>query len=337
MFEKMLSEQIIILVLFSLGVIAMIFKSNNIMTEVYNLLSKTKLSNRTILYIVSTISGILPVPGRTAVSNVVLDTMQDKNVNNTQWGILSYLATHHYYLWSPIEKSVLISMSVLGITYGTFLKYMIPVIVLYQIVTLVYILKFIPIDSVHFKKSDAINFSKLFDAGLFMAGIMLCVFTSLNLAGMLCGLAIYYAIKYHLSIGEILKNTNWKLLIFVAGVVCLGVMLHSYEASFMDYIKVLQQSHVSIILIVAVCMAFSITMGSSSKFAAISALMTTIFGMQYFVLFYIADFCGYLLSPTHKCVAMAKEYYGTPFKNFYGVVSVMCITLIGQQIIRVMV
>jgi molecular chaperone DnaK len=37
--------------------------------------------------------------------------------------IIDYLSTHHYYWWSPLEKTIVLPMAALGITYGQMLSY----------------------------------------------------------------------------------------------------------------------------------------------------------------------------------------------------------------------
>ena len=61
----------------------------------------------------------------------------------------------------------------------------------------------------------------------------------------------------------------------------------------------------------------SFLMGSSGKFVAIAVLMAQVFGIEYFLWFFAIDFTGYLLSPTHKCVAVGNRYFGTPLATYY--------------------
>ena len=70
------------------------------------------------------IGGVLPIPGRVALSAPLLDAIAppDKK-RRSEFGIIDYLSTHHYYWWSPLEKTIILPMAALGITYGEMLQY----------------------------------------------------------------------------------------------------------------------------------------------------------------------------------------------------------------------
>lgn len=95
-------------------------------------------SKRALVAIISCVAGVLPVTGRAAISAGVLNTIAPKN-NRQVYGIIDYLSTHHYYFWSPLEKTVILPMAVLGISYGTFLGLIAPLLVTALAVTLFYI------------------------------------------------------------------------------------------------------------------------------------------------------------------------------------------------------
>ena len=60
-------------------------------------------------------------------------------------------------------------------------------------------------------------------------------------------------------------------------------------------------------------------LGSSSRFGAITVLLTSIYGMEYLPWFFAVDFAGYVMSPMHKCVAIGKMYFGTKLST-YGMI-----------------
>ncbi len=69
-------------------------------------------------YVVSAIGGILPIEGRVTVSAGVLDTMCSNHSHNhgrEKMGIVDYLGNHHYYLWSPLEKTVILPIAAFGL------------------------------------------------------------------------------------------------------------------------------------------------------------------------------------------------------------------------------
>ena len=62
--------------------------------------------------ITSLLGGILPIPGRVALSAPLLDAIAppDKK-KRSAFGVIDYLSTHHYYWWSPLEKTVVLPMA----------------------------------------------------------------------------------------------------------------------------------------------------------------------------------------------------------------------------------
>lgn len=105
----------------------------------YRLLESKIKSKRLLVTLVSAVSGILPVPGRTIISAGALDTLAPDDNRRQNYGIINYLSTHHYYLWSPLEATVLIPISVFGISYLKFLTLVAPLLLTLITITLYYI------------------------------------------------------------------------------------------------------------------------------------------------------------------------------------------------------
>ena len=57
-------------------------------------------------------------------------------------------------------------------------------------------------------------------------------------------------------------------------------------------------------------------LGYSSRFGAITVILTSIYGIEYLPWFFAVDFAGYILSPMHKCVAIGKMYFGTKLSDY---------------------
>jgi hypothetical protein len=54
-------------------------------------------------------------------------------------------------------------------------------------------------------------------------------------------------------------------------------------------------------------------MGSSSRFAAVTVLLSSIYGIEHLPWFFAVDLAGYLVSPMHKCAAIEMLYFQTKF------------------------
>lgn len=105
----------------------------------YELIATKIKSKRAVVAIISAISGVLPIEGRVTVSAGFLDTIAPNDQRRKIYGIIDYLSTHHYYFWSPLEKTVILPIAVLGITYFDFILIIWPLIATSLVITIFYI------------------------------------------------------------------------------------------------------------------------------------------------------------------------------------------------------
>jgi len=64
-------------------------------------------------------------------------------------------------------------------------------------------------------------------------------------------------------------------------------------------------------------------------FAAITVLLSTVFGKEYLPWFFALDYTGYLLTPVHDCVMIGKRYFGTSYKTYYTALIAWALLLIS--------
>lgn len=229
----------------------------------YNFLEKRIKSKRLLIALISAVSGILPVPGRVIISAGALDTLAPNDERRKNYGIINYLSTHHYYLWSPLEATVLIPLSVLGISYFYFLSLIAPLLITIIGITLYYIFyvlkeEDIVINKVDRKKQNAV------------------------------------------------KNIKWDVVVLVALVIIVGNGIKMYSDAIVNFFMSFNSS---IFFASVIAFVTSFILGSSSKFAGITTLLVTIFGINYLPLFFSLGYSGYLISPTHKCLVITKSYF----------------------------
>ena len=278
-------------------------------------------SNKFVLVILSAIGGILPIEGRVTVSAGMLDTIAPKcGHGREKMGIIDYLATHHYYLWSPLEKSVVIPIAAFGLTYVAWLGMIAPLLIASLLFISWYIWYTVKDEDIviapgNFKLSQVMRSSLpmfvAIGAYIYTNNYILCF-------GLL---ALYYIIiTQQWNFRKLLGYINWEVIITVAVVITLGNYFKSEQAYFQGLIKGLgvdPATFLGMLTISAVGFGSSFLMGSSSRFIALAVLMTQLFGVEYFLWFFAVDYAGYLLSPTHKCVMIGNRYFGTPYKTYY--------------------
>lgn len=293
--------------LIEIMIISGIAKENNSFQVVFNLVNPEY--KRAGLLLISTVGGILPIPGRVAVSASVLDSIAGTK-NRWKFGILDYLATHHYYLWSPLEKTVIIPMAVLGISYMEFLGYLYPLILIsigYIVFYVFFIIKESDIDIKIIKVKDP---DLLTPFGLLL-GISALVF---GVPGWISfGLTLlWFKVRTSTPFSKFNKYINWELVFVMFIVLSIGFYINLYHEVILQYLN-----HQNILFASITAFGLSWFMGSSGKYAGIAAILISLFGIEYLVWFLTIEFIAYNLSPTHKCIHIGRMYFGTPAKEYF--------------------
>ena len=237
----------------------------------------------------SLFSGILPIPGRVAISAGILQSVAppENGASRSKFGLVDYLSTHHYYLWSPLEKTIILPMAVLGLSYSQMMSYTGGLLA----ITLSYIFAYI---FIKLKESD----------------IELHIQQEPE--------------KTCKKIKPSLKHINWALLGVVTVVIWLSGLIKSYSDTVKTFIEnnsALDMATLTGFLIVStIAFLASFAMGSSGKYAGIVALLATVYGVEYLTWFIAIEYSGYLISPAHKCLHVGRMYFGTSWEEYLRVI-----------------
>jgi len=330
-----LEKEAFLIVIVSIMIAVNILKHNNVLDPVYYFLQSHIRNKKILLCILSTMYGILPIPGRIMVAVSMLDTCTDGSKDRSGLGIVAYLSTHHYYLWSPLEKSVLIVLASTGMTYIQFINSMSAYICITLILTYGYILfavKSIDNIVVTFQKPEVGDSRKAMISILLLGvTILLCCIDKSAILYIFPIYTLYLYIKYNPK--NILQKIDWLLVFWIGVIIAISTILHTYT----DQIKIYAENLATMYGIhVALIVSFfaAVLLGSSSRFAAVTVIMTSIFGLIYMPLFYIVDYCGYLLSPSHKCVSIGNMYFKTKLIIFYKTIGLLSLVLMSTAIVH---
>lgn len=330
MVEKILTKQLFLVTLVSVFVIAGILRDKNSLACVYRYIQKLVPNKRLMFCLLSTVYGVLPVPGRITIATGMFDTCTDHTKCRKPLGILAYLSTHHYYLWSPLEKSVLIVIAALGISYSEFLVTMLPYIVVYLGFLFCYIMFFMPDIDQQVLTFDSANSGDWIDSLGLICGVIGCCVNVISIELFMPIYAALLCIKYRCW--RVFKYIDFKLLFCVSLVLVVSTWLNYYSAEIKEYVVKLSTLYgITCALIFSFVAAF--ILGSSSKFAGITAGLCSVFGVMHLPLFYIIDFCGYMLSPCHKCLSVSTMYFKTNVLSFYRVLLAMSLCLITTVVV----
>lgn len=270
-------------------VVAGYAKHYNWFFPIYQFVVNRVQSKRAVVAMISALTGILPIPGRVSVSAGVLDTISSDDPKSRQkLGMIDYLSTHHYYLWSPLEKTIILPMAAFGLTYWAMLSYMWPLLVGCLGVVLFYLFVILKEEDVNIKPAD---------------------------------------LKPDRRDGVPDPTTlvDWQLMGLLALIIVFGNFAREYTSEIKQFTD---DSGLTIIQMSIISFVGSFFLGSSSRFAALTVIATTIFGIEYLAWFFALDYAGYILSPVHKCVFIGWGYFKTPIITYYKALVFMCIVVI---------
>lgn len=289
-----------------------ILKERGYLTDLFRILTQKIKSKKAVVFLVSLFGGVLPIPGRVALSASMLNSIAPvDNKKRKKFGIIDYLATHHYYLWSPLEKTVIIPMAVLGLSYMTFMSYIWPLLLITGLYITFYIMS-LNDDEIDIEVHDEpINWKNIWLVVIpFLSTILVSCFTDYYFLAFT--IFTFYLLGYSNSWFKVLDYINWELIVIVSVVIILGNLIGSYYESIESFIKQFALNK-NIVLVSVFGFLASFLLGSSAKYAGIVSLLTAAFGMEYFVLFFTLEYSAYLISPTHKCLPIGQKYFHTGF------------------------
>jgi len=323
MIDFILKGQVYLFLIIFVMMIAGMIKENNLFSDVFAFLKRSIKSNRAIVALFSALTGVLPIKGRVTVSAGLLDTLAPKDKKKREkFGPIDFMSSHHYYFWSPIEKTVILPMAAFGLSYTAFLGIMWPLIAAtfaYIIWYLVYMVKDTDIALAETKKKIKVSritryvFPYIMGVSAVIAGVnFLWAFGLLTL--------YYIIVTQTFNWKKLLGYVDWKIIAWVALIIILANTTRLYTGEIKEFIGstgVDMNSPVGFGAISLLAFGFAWILGSSSRFGAIMVILTSLYGLAYLPWFFAVDFAGYILSPMHKCVAIGKMYFGTSL-SYYG-------------------
>lgn len=323
--EVLTNNQDFLLYLGFIMVITGILKERGYLTDVFSLLLRTVKSKKVVLFLISLFGGVLPIPGRVAVSAGILDTIAPKDKKGREdYGIIDYLSTHHYYIWSPLEKTVIIPMAVLGVTYSHLMSMLYPLLIISFLVIVGFIMRFKEGD-IEIPKIHTVNYKNVFL--IFLPFILTLVLSGLTdrYLPLFCGFTLYL-VSYSNSWGKLLKHINWRLILSVGLVIIISNIVSEYNDQIKTYLEGVTTTY-NIFVVGGLCFLSSLLLGSSGKYAGLVSIVTSIIGIEYFLFLFTMCYSGYLLSPTHKCIYIGQQYFGTPIKKYILSISLWVIIM----------
>lgn len=330
-----MTEFLYILFLLEVLLIAKVCSLNGVFNNFFASIQNTVKSRRLSLLLLSAFSGVLPIQGRIVVSTGILSSGFAYG-NRAKLGIVNYLATHHYYLWSPLEKTVLIPMTVLGLSYTMWLNIFIPYIILSFAFLGAYVCLALNPDEIALEQQPKSDYSPLHVVPL-LASIGLMIY------GVEAAYIFGACLSYYMTITKstpslALLRSAIPITVVVAVLVSMGlssvVSTHFIAIkefltnSLFDIDSIRGFIYLTISLFTA-----SFVLGSSGKFAGITAVCSSIYGLSWLPYIFLVEFLGYNLSPTHKCTVLSTTYFKIPIRQYVLVVGLWSTLLLVASLI----
>ena len=339
----MFDDEIYLFVLITIMVVAGIAKDHNLFGDTYGWLKSKFKSNKLVIAIISFIAGILPLEGRATISAGILDTAT-KGANTEsrkKLGIIDYLTTHHFYMWSPIEKPVILPMAAFGMGYAAWLGVIWPVLLVSMLFIFTYCWLAVKEDDIIMQPKENLGLKKFalnvlpFLAGVF--GYMALGGEGPELVFPIFGAMLLYYIGLTRTFSLVKLNSyiNWTTVVVVGLIFASSGFMQEHHEQISNYIKnvgVDIHTFKGMAMISLLTFIASFLMGSDGKFAALTVLMASAFGKEYLLWFFALDYAGYLLTPMHECVMIGKRYFGTPLTTYYTALigwAVLMLTVAG--------
>ena len=324
-----ITGQVYLLLIVFVMMIAGMIKENDLFKDLFCFFEQNLKSKKAVVAIVSALTGLLPIKGRVTVSAGMLETLApDKGCcGREKFGPIDYVSTHHYYFWSPLEKTVILPMAALGLTYSAFMSLIWPLLAVSIAFILAYLVWGVKESEIELKDCGTeIKVSRItryvfpYIAGVIsmMAGVdFIWSFGLLTLYYMFC--------TQTFDVKKLLNYVDWKLIGWVAVIIMLAnyAILHGDDIElFLSNTGLDINTTIGFIGLSIFSFSGAFVLGSSSRFGAITVFMASIYGIEYLPWFFAVDFVGYIISPMHKCVAIGMLYFGTKLRYYVTILGI---------------
>ena len=309
--------------------IAGMVKEHGLFKDMFCFFEQNLKSKKAVVAIVSALTGLLPIKGRVTVSAGMLETLApDKGCcGREKFGPIDYVSTHHYYFWSPLEKTVILPMAAFGLTYAQFMEIIWPLLAVSIAFILAYLIWGVKESDIEIgdcgteikvSRITRYVFPYIAGVGAIIAGIdFLWAFGTLTLYYMFCTKTF--------NLKKLLGFVDWKLIGWVALIIVAANFARENTEAIKAYLEssgldIKTVSGFTLLSLASFAGAFAL--GSSSRFGALTVIMASIYGIEYLPWFFAVDFVGYLISPMHKCVAIGMLYFGTKLRYYATILGV---------------
>tara|TARA_Y100001937_G_scaffold126938_1_gene197584 strand:+ start:15065 stop:16102 length:1038 start_codon:yes stop_codon:yes gene_type:complete len=321
--ELALKGQVYLFLIIFVMMIAGMVKEHGLFRDAFNFLAHNIKSKRAVVALVSAIMGLLPIKGRVTVSAGLLESLAPDRgcCGREKFGPIDYVSTHHYYFWSPLEKTVILPMAAFGLTYAQWIGIIWPLLAITIIFILAYLIFGVKETDVELKDiGEEVKVSRITRYLLpYIFGVAAIIY-GIDFLWAFGSLTVYYmVVTKTFDIPKLFSYVDWKIIIWVAVIIFAANLARQNTDAIKTFLSDTGMdinTWTGFLYLTAISFAGSFALGSSSRFGALMIIMTSIYGIQYLPWFFAIDFVGYLISPMHKCVTIGMLYFGTKLRYY---------------------
>ena len=334
--DLILKGQVYLFLIVFVMMIAGMVKENKLFDDVFCFFQQNLKSKKAVVAIVSAITGLLPIKGRVTVSAGLLETLApDKGCcGREKFGPIDYVSTHHYYFWSPLEKTIILPMAAFGLTYAQLMGMLWPLLAVSVAFILAYLIWGVKESDVKLNSAGKeIKVSRITRYVLpYIAGVAAIIY-GIDFLWAFGSLTVYYMfVTRTFDIPKLLRFVDWKLIGWVALIIIAANFARTNTNEIKEFLgntglDIQTVSGFTLLSLFSFAGAFAL--GSSSRFGAITVILASIYGIEYLPWFFAVDFVGYLISPMHKCVTIGMLYFGTKLRYYITILGMWGGLVIG--------
>ena len=221
--DLILKGQVYLFLIVFVMMIAGMVKEHKLFDDIFCFFEQNLKSKKAVVAVVSAITGLLPIKGRVTVSAGMLEALApDKGCcGREKFGPIDYVSTHHYYFWSPLEKTVILPMAAFGLTYTQFMGIMWPLLAVSIAFILSYLIWGVKESDVQLNDCDTeIKVSRITRYVLpYVAGVG-AIIAGVDFLWAFGFLTLYYMIVTRtFDVPKLLRFVDWKLIGWVAVII----------------------------------------------------------------------------------------------------------------------
>ena len=221
--ELAFKGQVYLFLIIFVMMIAGMVKEHGLFSDAFNFLAHNIKSKRAVVALVSAIMGLLPIKGRVTVSAGLLESLAPDRgcCGREKFGPIDYVSTHHYYFWSPLEKTVILPMAAFGLTYAQWIGIIWPLLAVTVVFILAYLIFGVKETDVQLKDiGEEVKVSRITRYLLpYIFGVAAIIY-GIDFLWAFGSLTVYYmVVTKTFDIPKLLRYVDWKIIIWVAVII----------------------------------------------------------------------------------------------------------------------